>query len=104
MKYITDSSIAQFKVRLVAENYFQISSIDFIETFASTVRRESLYIYLALCIILELIIYQVNIINIYLESLIDDNKFAIYMKLMLRINNMRKGLYCRLLKSFYNLK
>lgn len=68
------------------------------------VRREFFCIYLVLYTILGLIIHQVNIISAYLESLLDDNKFPIYMKPSPGIEKMRQDLYCRLLKSLYNLK
>lgn len=44
-------------------------------------RRESLRIYLALCLKLNLFIHQVNIMGIYLESLPGDNKLPIIIKL-----------------------
>ena len=104
VKYSPDGSIARFKARLVAQGYSQIPGIDFVETFAPTVRRESLRIYLALCVMLGLAIHQVDIVGAYLESLLDDNEFPIYMKPPPGIERMRKGLYCRLLKSLYGLK
>ena len=63
----------------------QVSEVDFIEMFALTVKRDLLRIYLAICAFFKLIIHQVNIIETYLESLLDDNKFLIYIKLPLSI-------------------
>lgn len=56
---------------------------------------------------LGLIIHQVDIVDAYLESLLDDNKFPIYMKLppeMHQFCQVREGLLCKLLKSLYGLK
>ena len=61
-------------------------------------------IYLAICAFLGLIIHQVDIVGAYLESLLDDNEFSIYMKPPPGIERMRKGLYCRLLRSLYGLR
>lgn len=104
VKYNPDGSVARFKARLVAQGFSQVPGIDFTETFAPTVRRESLRIYLAICALLGLIIHQVDIVGAYLESLLDDNEFPIYMKPPPGIERMRKGLYCRLLRSLYGLK
>lgn len=81
VKYNTDGSVARFKARLVAQGFSQIPGIDFAETFAPTVKRESLRIYLALCLMLNLFIHQVDIVGAYLESLLDNNELPIFMKL-----------------------
>lgn len=68
------------------------------------VKQESLQIYLAICLALNLIIHQVNIVGTYLESLLDDNKYPIFMKLLPDIYELYffwECLSCRLLKSLY---
>lgn len=67
-------------------------------------RRESLRIYLTIYTLLGLIIHQVNIVGAYLESILDDNKFPIYMKPPPEIERMRQGLHYRLFRSLYRLK
>lgn len=107
VKYHPDSSVARFKARLVAQRFSQVHGIDFSETFAPTVRRELLRIYLALCLMLNLFIHQVDIVGAYLESLLGDNELPIFMKLppgMHHLCKVRKGLLCRLLRSLYGLK
>lgn len=89
VKYHPDGSVARFKARLVAQRFSQIQGIDFSETFAPTVRRESLRIYLALCLMLNLFIYQVDIVSTYLESLLGDNELPIFMKLPSGMHNLR---------------
>lgn len=88
--YTSDRSIACFKTKLVAQGYFKILNINFVETFGLTIRRESYCINLVFCIIFGLIIYLVNIINIYLQSLLNNNNFSIYIKPLSRIKNMKK--------------
>ena len=104
VKYNPDGSVARFKARLVAQGFSQVPGIDFTETFALTVRRKSLRIYLAICAFLGLIIDQVDIVEAYLESLLDNNEFPIYKKSPPGIEQMRKGLHCRLLRSLYGLR
>lgn len=104
VKYHPDGSVARFKARLVARGFSQVPGVDFIETFAATVRGESLRIYLAICALVGLIIHQVDIVGAYLESLLGDNEFPIYMRPPPEIERMRQGLYCRLLRCSYGLK
>ena len=107
VKYHPDGSVARFKARLVAQGFSQVQGVDFSETFAPTVRRESLRIYLALCLMLNLFIHQVDIVGAYLESLLSDNELPIFMKLPPGIRDLRQvreGLTCRLLRSLYGLK
>ncbi len=107
VKYHLDGSVARFKARLVAQRFSQVQGIDCSETFAPTVSRESLRIFLAISAMLGLVIHQVEIVGAYLESLLDDNEFPIYMKLppgMHQFCQVREGLLCRLLKSLYGLR
>ena len=107
VKYHPDGSVARFKAKLVAQGFSQIQGIDFAETFAPTVRRESLQIYLAICLFLNLIIHQVDIVGAYLESDLSDNELPIFMKLpsgMHQLRQVREGLLCRLLRSLCGLK
>ena len=73
VNYNSNGSVERFKARLVAQGFSQVAGINFIETFAPTVRRELLRIFLAIATILGLIVHQVDI-GAYLESLLDDNK------------------------------
>ena len=107
VKYHLDGSVARFKVRLVTQGFFQVQGIEFLETFAPTVRRESLHIYLALCLMLNLFIHQVDIVGAYLKSPLNNNELPIFMKLLPGMHNLhqiREGLLCRLLRSLYGLK
>lgn len=99
--------MAKLKARLVAQGFSQVHKVNFSKMFTLTMRRKSLQIYLALCLMLNLIIYQVDIVGTYLESLLGDNKLPIFMKLPPRIHQLykvRKGLLYKLLKSLYSLK
>ncbi len=75
--------------------------------FTLIVRRKSLQVYLALYVMLNLIIHQVEIMDAYLESKLGDNKLSIFMKLspgMCNLCQIRESLLCRLLRSLYGLK
>ena len=76
-----DRSVAIFKARQVTQGFSQIPGIKFAKTFALTVRRKLLRIYLAICLFLNLIIHQVDIVGVYLEGDLSDNEFPIFMKL-----------------------
>ena len=90
MKYNPDGFVAKFKAKIVAQRFLQVLSIDFTKTFAPTMRKKSLHIYLTFCLIFNLFIYQVNIVGTYLESLLGDNKLPIFMRLSLGIQYLRQ--------------
>lgn len=52
VKYNPDGSVTRFKAQLVDQGFSQVPGIDYVESFAPTVRRESLRIYLAICALL----------------------------------------------------
>lgn len=107
VKYNADGSVSKFKAKIVAQGFSQVQGIDFTKTFAPTVKRKSLCIYLAICPALNLIIYQVDIVGAYLESLLDNNEYLIFIRLlprMYKLRQIRKKLLCRLLRSLYGLK
>lgn len=107
VKYQPDGLVARYKVRLVAQGYSQIQGIDFNETFAPTVRLESLRIFLAISALFGLLIGLMDIVGAYLESLMGDNEMPIFMKLppgIRDLRSIRSGLVFQLLRSIYGLK
>lgn len=83
VKYDPDRSIESYKAGLVTQCFSQVHGIDHIETFAPTIRRESLRIFLAIAAMLGLILLQMDVIGAYLESTIGQNEQPIYMKIPL---------------------
>ena len=67
-KYHPDGSIERYKTKLVAQGFSQVHGIDYTEIFAPIVRHESLRIILAIAVILEMILIQMDIVGAYLES------------------------------------
>lgn len=52
----------------MVQRFAQVYGIDYIETFAPTIRRKSLRIFLAIIVMMGLILIQIDVIDIYLES------------------------------------
>ncbi len=70
-------------------------------------QRESLRIFLVISALFGFLVEQMDIVRAYLESLIGDNEFPIFIKLppgIRDLRSVRKGLVCRLLRSIYSLK
>ena len=103
VKYNLDCFVERYKARLVAQGFFQVYGIDYIETFSPTIRRESLKIFLAITAMLGMILIQMDVVDKYLESALSQNKQPIYMKIPQGCI-VRKGLVCKILKSLYGLK
>lgn len=67
----------------------------------STIRRESLRIFLAIVAMLGLILMQMDIIGAYLESALGQKKQPLFMKIPQGWQTGRDGLFCKILKSLY---
>lgn len=68
IKYHPDGSIERYKARIVAQGFLQMHVINYTETFAPTIRRETLRIFLAIAIMLKMTLLQIDVIGAYLES------------------------------------
>lgn len=102
-----NQSITRFKIKLVIQGFLQVQDMDFFEIFALTIRRKLLCIYLAIYVALNLFIHQIDIVKVYLGSLLDNNKLPIFIQLpleMYELCQIQEELLCRLLRSLYRLK
>ena len=107
MKYNHDGSISQYKVRLVGQGFLQVYEIDFDKTFLSTVRCESLQIFLAMSYMFGLLIKQIDIVGAYLESLLSNNNLPILISLspgFCAFRFIQDKLVYYLICSFYGLR
>lgn len=104
IKYNINSLVVQNKIQLRAQNFLQISRVEFTKIFTRKIRKKLLKIYLAICMLFGLIIYQINLKEMYLKSLLDDNEFLIYIKPLTDIEQIKKKFYYRLLQSLYIFK
>ena len=99
--------IAKFKAKLVAQSFSQILSIDFAKIFVPIIRKKFLQIYLVFYLIFNLFIHQVDIVEVYMKNFFGNNKFPIFIKLILKIEylwQIRNGFLYKLLKCFNSLK
>jgi hypothetical protein len=108
VKYDSDDRIELYKARLVAQGFSQIWGIDYTDTFAPTVRRESLRIFLCIIALLDLETGQMDVVGAYLEEKLDQNVHEIYMKLPPGVATERRKheprLCLRINRSLYGLK
>lgn len=72
----------------MTQDFLQVQDIDIFKTFAPIIRKKLLRIYLIICMAFNLFIYQVDIVRMYLESQLDDNKFLIFIWLSLEIHKL----------------
>ena len=103
VKYNLDGSIERYKARLVAQRFFQVHEIDYTETFSPTIRCKSLRIFLAIIAMLGMILIQMDMVSVYLESLFSQNKQPIYIKIPQGCI-VRESLVYKILKNLYRLK
>jgi hypothetical protein len=75
VKYAIDGSIQRFKARLVARGFSQVRGIDFQETFAPTIRIDSLRILLAIAALEDLEAHQFDVNNAFTEAKLREQIF-----------------------------
>ena len=81
IKYNENRLIEKYKACLVAQGFSQQEGIDYKETFAPTVQKESLRIYLAIVTALDLELHQMDVIAAYLVGNIKAEGQEIYMRI-----------------------
>ena len=103
VKYNFNSFIERYKAKLIVQEFSQVYGIDYTKTFSPSIRRKSLKIFIAITAMLRMILIQMNVVGVYLESILSQNKQPIYMKIP-QGWIVREGLVCKILKSLYRLK
>ena len=102
IKYTSAAVIERFKARLCARGFSQKYGIDYEETFAPTLRFESLRMLMAITALLNLEAHQMDVSNAYLEGELEEE---IYMEIpegMDVPNGKNKALLLQ--KGLYGLK
>ena len=100
VKYHTDGSVERFKARLVAKGFSQLQGIDYEETFAPTVRMDTMRVMLAIVAVHDLEAEQIDVNNAFTESTLN---WTIFMKPPPGMN-VEDNRCLRLLQSLYGLK
>jgi hypothetical protein len=100
VKVKADGTLDRFKARLVARGFSQIYSIDYFETFALTVRIDTLYIFLAIAALKDWELIHMDVKNAFTESHL---KEQIYLAPPQGVK-VKDGYALRVLQSLYGLK
>ena len=96
-----DNTIRKWKARLVARGFSQTQGVDYNETWASVIKKESIRFILALAAIHDLGLYQDDVGTAYLNADIEEDT-VIYMHQPRGFEEA--GKVCRLRKALYGLK
>ena len=106
MKYDENGRIVKYKARLVAQGFSQHEGIDYEETFAPTVRKKSLRIFLAIVAALDLKLHQMNVMTAYLIEDLEAEGREVFMRISedVEVRQGRTELVWRIVKSLYDLK
>ena len=100
VKYHLDGSLNKFKARLVARGFSQVQGVDFDQTFAPTVKFDSLRLFLAIVAVRNMEYHQVDINNAFTESILKEKIFIAAPEGV----NCPKRKVLRVLRSLYSLK
>ena len=103
--YKTDANgyILKFKARLVATGYSQTEGEDYNETFSPVVRIQSIRILLAIALMHDLDVEQMDVSTAYLYAPLDIPNFMKQPKGFEILGDEEQTLVCKLLKSLYGL-
>ena len=101
IKQTSDGRIEHFKARLVTKGYTQSYDLDYYETYSLVFKLASLQVILSIRAIIDLEIYQMDIVMAFLHGNVDTE---VYIE---QSEGYRKGLsntVCKLNKGLYGLK
>ena len=102
MKYTPSGLIDRYKARLVARGFTQQHGIDYDETFAPTLRFDSLRMLLAMAACDDWHIHQMDVVSAYLAGELEEE---IYMEPPEGLPyDSSERMACRLIKGLYGLK
>ncbi len=99
-KMNVDGSLDKLKARLVARGFSQLYGVDYEDTFAPTVKFDTLRVFLAIAAMEDLELHQVDVNNAFTESFL---KETIYMAPPPGVK-VAPGRALRILRSLYGLK
>ena len=97
----SDGSLDRYKARVVAKGYTQEQGIDYNETFAPTLRYETLRVLLALAAAKDMAIDHIDISNAFLNGTM---KETVYMQQPPGYETGGADMVCRLVKTIYGTK
>ncbi|XP_074293736.1 uncharacterized protein LOC141620880 [Silene latifolia] len=101
IKRNSDGAIERFKARLVTFGNHQIEGVDFVETFAPTVKMVTVRAFLTIAAINNWELHQMDVHNAFLHG---DLVEEVYMRLPPGFGHGLQGKVCRLRKSLYGLR
>ena len=93
-------AIEKFKARLVARGFSQKFGVDFMETFAPTVRHDTLRVFMAVVCKDDLELHQVDVNNAFTESTLQEDIFMIPPPGV----DIPPNMVFKILRSLYGLK
>ena len=100
VKVKSDGTLDRFKARLVTRGFSQIYGIDYFETFARTVRMDTLRVFLAIAAKKNWDLTHMDVKNAFTESPLKEKIYLLPPKGV----KVRKGYILHVLQSLYRLK
>nr|GEW63416.1 zinc finger, CCHC-type [Tanacetum cinerariifolium] len=102
MKMKVDGTIDKSKARLVIQGFRQKGGIDYFDTYAPVARITTIRLFLALAVIHNLMIHQIDVKTAFLNGVLEEQVYMKQPKGFVMLGNEHK--VCKLIKSLYGLK
>ena len=100
LKLHFNGSLDKLKVRLMTRGFFQVYSVDFEGTFASTFRFDTLHLFLTIVALKDLECHMIDVNNAFTESILKED---IYMAPLSGVDISSDKVFW-VLRSLYGLK
>ncbi len=100
LKMHVDDSLDKLKTRLVIKDFFQIHEVNYKNTFASIIKFDTLQVFLAIMIMKDLELHQVDVNNAFTELFL---KKIIYMSSSSEMK-VKSNCILKVLQSLYDFK
>ena len=101
VKYNSDGSLERYKARLVAKGFTQTYGIDYLETFASVAKLNTMRVLLSIAANLDWPLQQLDVKNTFLNGNLEEE---VYMDPPPRFDEHFRSKVCKLKTSLYGLK
>jgi len=101
IKRTSSGAIEKYRARVVAKGYTEVPGIDFFETYAPTIRKQTFFVILALAAKFDLELVHFDVKSAFLHPVLRE---TIYMEPPPGFHLPKPGLVWQLLRSLYGLK
>jgi Reverse transcriptase (RNA-dependent DNA polymerase) len=104
LKRFPDGSVDKFKARLVAQGFSQVPGVDFDATYAPTISRISLRVFMFIASHLQMLVHQMDAKSAFLQGTLDRDIYVSQPPHFAAEGTTHQSHVCKLQKALYGLR